>query len=601
MPGIVGFITKGPRNSAEPRLQQMVKAIQHEAFYETGTWIDEKLGIYVGWTARRGSFSDGMPLCNEKGDVTLIFSGEEYSRPETVARLKARGHSFDDRRASHLVHLYEDDCDFLRQLNGLFHGFVVDRTRDMALLFNDRYGMHRLYFHESKDGLYFAAEAKAILAVLPELREPNQQSLGEFVSCSCVLEDRTIFQQIHALPAGSAWVVRGGQVVKKQNYFQPKEWEQQEPLAAEPFYLQLRENLSRNLPLYFRGEEQVGIALTGGLDTRVIMAWQEASAGTLPCYTFGGMFRDCRDVKVARQVSRQCRQSHRVIEVGDEFLRQFPRYAERTTYLTEGAVDVYRAPDLYVSEHARQIAPAKVVGTYGSEIIRNAVMFKPMAPADGVFHPDFLPNVRQARKTYMRIRSEHPVTFAAFRQSPWYHHGVLGLEQTQLTVHSPFLDNEFVRTVYRAPHGAASNGDVRLRLIKDGSSTLSRIPSDRGVGGSAISQAWLEFTFKAEYAYDYGMPQWLVHIDRSLAALRLQSLFLGRHKFSHFRVWYRDWLDNYLKQILLDPVALSRPYIDRKVLTSMVENHTCGQANYTTSIHKLLTLELLHRQFFDSK
>ena len=76
------------------------------------------------------------------------------------------------------------------------------------------------------------------------------------------------------------------------------------------------------------------------------------------------------------------------------------------------------------------------------------------------------------------------MTFAAFRQSPWYHHGVLALEQTQLTVRSPFLDNDFVAAVYRAPSTMSPSEDVRLRLIGDGSPALRRIASDRGVGGS---------------------------------------------------------------------------------------------------------------------
>src|SRR5205814_9501916 len=137
----------------------------------------------------------------------------------------------------------------------------------------------------------------------------------------------------------------------------------------------------------------------------------------------------------------------------------------------------------YVSEKARQIAPAKVVGTYGSEIVRHAVMFKPMLPPEGLFHGEMVSNVRRAYDTYAAIRRAHPVTFAAFRQPPWYHHGVLALEQTQLTVHSPFMDNEFVRTVYRAPKGTSTNGDVRLRLIRDGSPALAQVRSDRGVGG----------------------------------------------------------------------------------------------------------------------
>src|SRR5256885_1300628 len=53
VPGIVGLITKKPRDQAEQELHQMLKAIQHHSFYRTGTWIDELSGIYVGWTAHR--------------------------------------------------------------------------------------------------------------------------------------------------------------------------------------------------------------------------------------------------------------------------------------------------------------------------------------------------------------------------------------------------------------------------------------------------------------------------------------------------------------------------------------------------------------------
>jgi asparagine synthase (glutamine-hydrolysing) len=230
-------------------------------------------------------------------------------------------------------------------------------------------------------------------------------------------------------------------------------------------------------------------------------------------------------------------------------------------------------------------------------------MFKPMPPADEMFHPDFLPNIHRARQTYVSIRNVHPVTFAAFRQSPWYHHGILALEQTQLTVRSPYLDNDFVRTVFRAP--ALNDTDVRLRLIGDGNEALRRIPSDRGVGGtfdpvtSAIVRGYLEFTFKAEYAYDYGMPQWVAHTDHMLAALHLERLFLGRHKFLHYRVWYRDALSAYVREILLDPRTLSRPYLERKSIEQIVSGHLDGDRNNTTTIHKMLTLELLQRLFFD--
>ena len=68
----------------------MVEALRHESFYETGTWVDESLGVYVGWAGRKNSFSEGMPLWNEGQDVGLVFSGEEFPEPGTARRLKQR-------------------------------------------------------------------------------------------------------------------------------------------------------------------------------------------------------------------------------------------------------------------------------------------------------------------------------------------------------------------------------------------------------------------------------------------------------------------------------------------------------------------------------
>jgi len=158
VPGIVGLITKMPRVWAEPQLTRMVEALRHESFYVTGTWIDESSGIYVGWVARQNSFSEGMPLRNERDDVTLVFSGEDYREPDTARHLKERGHACEDAGPSYLVHLYEEDPDFLKNLNGRFQGLIADRTLATATLFNDRFGLQRIYYHEAEDAFYFSGE-----------------------------------------------------------------------------------------------------------------------------------------------------------------------------------------------------------------------------------------------------------------------------------------------------------------------------------------------------------------------------------------------------------------------------------------------------------
>jgi len=97
-----------------------------------------------------------------------------------------------------------------------------------------------------------------------------------------------------------------------------------------------------------------------------------------------------------------------------------------------------------------------------------------------------------------------------------------------------------------------------------------------------------------------GMPQWVARIDHALSPLHLERIFLGRHKVFHFRVWYRDALAGYVKEMLLDPRSLSRPYLERKGLEGIVQGHLKGDQNYTNELHKVLTLELIHRIFLEN-
>jgi asparagine synthase (glutamine-hydrolysing) len=291
--------------------------------------------------------------------------------------------------------------------------------------------------------------------------------------------------------------------------------------------------------------------------------------------------------------------------VGQEFLSRFSHYAERAVYLTDGCVDVSRAPDVYLNERARKIAPVRMTGNYGGEVLRHVRTFKPEERVPGLFQPEFGSLLHKAGVTYARVVQGHPVSLAVFKQNPWNHYGILAVEESQLSLRSPFLDNDLVRTVFRAPDSAFIGNEDSLRLIADGKKELLRIPTDRGLAGErgrfseAAHRGVLEFLFKAEYAYDMGMPQSVAKMDHTLSAFHLERLFLGRHKVFHFRVWYRDALAEYVRDMMLDPRSLSRPYVERKGVEAVVRGHLKGDRNYTTDIHKLLALELTHRLFLD--
>jgi asparagine synthase (glutamine-hydrolysing) len=367
----------------------------------------------------------------------------------------------------------------------------------------------------------------------------------------------------------------------------------------------MKDTWTRVLPRYFRGQEQVALSLTGGVDSRMILAWAPRPAGTLPCYTFGSRYRDCADVKISREVARICKQSHEVIQIGSEFLSQFPELAEKTVYISDGAMNVTGTIDLYVQQRERQIAPVRITGTNGGEILRSLVAFKPASLCHDVLDPELVCHAHTAAVTYADEFKGHRLSFTAFKQAPWHMGCKFVIERSHVTLRMPYFDNELIALVYQSPAEYATDNRLSQRLIQDGNPALGRIPTDRGRSLESlpyvadVRHLFQEFLFKAEYAYDYGMPQWLAGIDHTLAPLRLERLFLGRHKFHHFRVFYRDELSVYLKDMLLDSQVRSRSYLRGGVVERMVNGHTKGNRNYTLALHKLLTTELIHRQFLD--
>jgi len=594
MLGIAGiFGSLGPDDNTSA-LQRMVQPMLHEDFYSSGTYANHELEIFSGFVSANPSHPPAL-FWNAADTIGCFVSGEPL-----IASSRA------NETGSVLIRLYEEGgLDALEKLNGCFAGLLMDLRHRQAVLFNDRYGLNRIYVHQQSSRLFFSSEAKSLLAVLPALRELDPRGLAEWFSCGCPLGNRTLFRGISLLPPGSAWVFSADGTLKKESYFSSSKWENQPALSSTEFSERLQETFPRVLNRYTNSSQPIAMSLTGGLDGRMIMAWARASHGALPCYTFNSSYRDCADVLIARKVAAACGQPHQTISVGDEFLSQFPRLAEQTIYITDGAMDVSGAAELYVNRLARRIAPVRLTGNYGSEILRRHVAFKPRSLSAELFSSDFAPQLAAAAHTYSEEANGNRLSFIAFKQVPWHHYSRLALEQSQITIRSPFLDNDLVALAFQASPEVATSLSPSLRLIAEGNPALGQISTDRGIIYPAermtnrLQRAFQEFLAKAEYAYDYGMPNWLARGDKYLTPFRFERFFLGRQKFCHFRSWYRHQLAGYVREILLDPRSRSRSYLNGPELEPRVNAHIKGLGNYTVEMHKLLSLELLHRSLLD--
>ncbi len=366
MPGLVGIIGTGPAGLLREELRRMTACMYRRDSFASGTYVDESRHAYVGWTCHPGSYADGLPIRSSSGDVTVFFAGEHH------------GPVGSDEKAEILLPLYlEKGESFFPHLNGFFHGLIIDARNDEVILFDDRFGMQRLYYHEEPEAFYFASEAKSILAVRPELRAYDLKGLGEWLSCGAVLDHRSLFRGIDVLPGAARWTWRRDAPLQKRTYFTPKSWEGLPKLGPEEFYSRLRSTFVSRLPAYLRAEGTIGLSATGGLDTRMILANLGAGSSAIHCYSFNGPYRENLDVSIGRRVARAVGLPHTTVTIGEDFFRRFDQIANDVVSSTDGNLEMSGAPNIYVNRIGREISPIRLTGNYGSEVLRRHVAFSP--------------------------------------------------------------------------------------------------------------------------------------------------------------------------------------------------------------------------------
>lgn len=572
MPGIVGIV--GPQAAAPAAPELVADMLEAQRGRSRGSAEQlqlDTLPVRAAWTAASIAW-------NGRRDAALIWRGEVHAPNPAEAFRDYSGRP----------------ADFLARLNGIFSGLIFDLRAGQVILFNDRYGLSRVYLHENGEDLAFASEAKALLAIAPKTRHLDERGVAEQFSVGCVLQNRTLYRGIALLPPASCWCFHRDGRRERLRYFDPRCWEGLPPLTEAQYTERLIETYRSAAPRYLTSPAELALSMTAGLDSRMILAHLGPAERNVPCYTFSGPLRDCWDARIARRLSRVTGHPHVALRIGSALFTDFPRLADEAVACSDGAMDVTGAVELYANRRAREIAPIRLTGNYGSEILRRNLVLKHRHLDRGVFTAEFSRLLDEAAATYRTEAAAHPLTLIAFKQVPWLHYARRAVECSQLTPRSPFLDNDLVGLAYQAPSDAAAATRAIWRLIEAGDPRLGRIITDQGLRAHSIPlvtparAAWLRFTTKLEYACDYGMPEVVARRQHLLPRSALRS-FLGRHKFYHFRSWYQEVLADYVREMIATR-AIPFPYRE-DAARLLASAHLARRGNHTSELHRLLSLQ----------
>ena len=276
-------------------IRRMSDSIAHRGPDDDGYLIDGPLGLGF----RRLSIIDlalgHQPMSDAEGTVWVVFNGEIYNFKELRAELKQHGHRFQTNSDTEvIVHGYKQwGTDVFGRLNGMFGLAIWDTRRRRLVIARDAMGIKLVYYRTAGGRLTFGSEIRAVLSGETATPSIDPTALNLFLKYRYTPAPLTIFNGIRKLAPGTMLVVENGDCREERWYRYapvpfPESYSEDE--AAEELLELYRGAVKRHL----LSDVPVGILLSGGLDSGLLLALMGEHGTDWPAYTvgYGNSFED---------------------------------------------------------------------------------------------------------------------------------------------------------------------------------------------------------------------------------------------------------------------------------------------------------------------
>lgn len=372
MCGIAGIVTsKASRHLT--RLNKMLETIEHRG--PDGKKIVEFENCLLGHT--RLSIIDlstgDQPMKSSGSDKTIIFNGEIYGYKD----IKKTLHNYKFLTNSDtevILALYEKHGDKVsKYLSGMF-SFAIYNPMDNSLFCSrDRFGEKPFYYAVGDRGEFiFGSEIKAILA--SGLIDPilDKSSLSYYIQHLYIHPTETIYQNIKVLSPGHSLTFKNGKININRYWNLPQEINFSESFAIEKFSVLLKESVKQQLV----ADVQVGILLSGGLDSSTITAIANMYQKKIKTFSFGFEGR-LNELSYARSVAKKYGTDHH--EFYEHEVKVSELLYEMQEIYDEPFADSSNIPTYLIGKLASKYCKVVLGGDGGDEMLMGYDWYKPFA------------------------------------------------------------------------------------------------------------------------------------------------------------------------------------------------------------------------------
>lgn len=631
MPGIFGIVDPAAHGELRNKAaQKMAQSLLHYPRYQ---WAVKQSSaatmgvVHLGITSWQQACS---VVSSADGRYQLAFEGELFNVAELQHALA--GDQEEDSMPASPLHfvlhlLIRSGPAALPRFNGLFQLAFWDNLKQQLLLAGDRIGLRSLYLAHQGERLAFAPEVKALLTLPWVSRAIDTNGVMQFLQYGNVLGDRTFFREVQFLPGGCYAIHHRGRLSIARYWGINFEGESKLELkTAQERFVELWQQVIRRQTEDV-GRLRMGVLLSGGLDSRLILSGCVAQGRKLPTFTMGDP--ESLDVRLAKKTATAAECRNLFVPIAAE---SFLQGLERVVYLTDGMFNCFHAKVKHLFPSLATNADVVLEGLSPIDNFfskRRLLLAKWFLHNDPYlwFHDRFVHNNIFAIpvKPHVRLNlidpSLRPLCDCArphrdldslvccescpnagptqFLDRFFFYHRIprfaafgSRLLRTVAEVRCPYFDKEVLEfATHLSPDHRSGDKLLQKHAIGLLTPALAEIPWERSGVPLNASRLQTDLAVGRKYVREQSY-EFLEHRCKiSIKSLRPDKLLDLDEMLRSAPV-----LQEYLRSQLLDQPQLSGIF-DRPTLRTLFERHLSRAGNHADLLGRVLTVETWHRLF----
>jgi asparagine synthetase B (glutamine-hydrolysing) len=357
-----------------------------------------------------------------------------------------------------------------------------------------------------------------------------------------------------------------------------------------------------------RAYPSIGIPLSGGLDSRLLLALCERPEA-VPTLTWGT--RDCRDLRYAAAFARAVGSRHQGFLLDPA---AYPPLWASGVEATAGSVQVHNLVVLPFVARLAERADVMVDGLAGDAILGGNFLMRPWFEASSLgdlaaatWRWRVRPDEDAWADRLFRDADARGAGRAAWERSisaagdgrpierlvDWLlenrvfrtaKSGAL-VFRTRMEAYAPFFDRDLVDLLVRVPLESRYKHRMYLKVLRAASPAAARVRWQR----TALPPSW---------GYAANLASMAAHRAVQTAAKPLGIRPFRKRAFYSPADWFRGPWAPAARALLLSERALDRGIFDPDAVRAMLDAHAAGR-DYSSLVGNLLALELFQRRFLD--